>query len=367
MEGRCDTSKRLVFVLALAWAAGSAATEPSPCDVQTDAGDSEIGAILLNGRLLGEAELRMYVQIENEARKVAPRATTDDEFVAIMEILRRIDDLPAVVQEDSRDRLRNAVSDRIREAVACPDPLVQKLLSTGDPVVQLVGIRAIDPQSEHELMTRTGLVHRLLEMLADDGAVGIVRESILGAFFVDSSFDVVRAIAERLATGPDQDLARTAAVYMYAPSPFDLKFDLSDAEEHFRNGDGVLRQEAAIALTRYAGQNLSEDLRREVAAELTDMMRNTRLEGRTRGEAIEESDVLLDVPGVLETLMDLADRNQWFTGVWAVHGSTHSLVPIVRVLRDSDDPRAKRRLERLRGEVDTLEEGTREDVLFWMK
>ena len=127
----------------------------------------------------------------------------------------------------------------------------------------------------------------------------------------------------------------------------------------FVTSTGLLKQEAALALSRFQGTKMSPSIKDEVVAELVAMATETELSPLVRGEAIEQLGRYSSDPPVLESLSSLLRPEQWFFGVRGQHHAEHSLSVVVPAIANAGIAVVRPRLVELQEHIGSIEPSAR--------
>jgi len=352
-------------LLSLAPLANASGDQSSSWAVESNEDPSKT-EYLINMRALEGQEREHYVQV---SAKIEKKLQSPDPVVvvrAVEDLASEISALPECVQDDTRDALYTTISQTLAEAELDPTlkPVVTALLDSGQPRSQLIALEALGLSPEVWWVTDVPTSRRLTILLTTTDTAACVRESILGKFFVADEFDSVRAFAWTLARDEsDADLAREAAACACAAMADD-KFRPREVYGAFVTSTGVLKQEAALALSRFQGTKMSASVKDEVVAELVAMATDKNLSALVRGEAIEQLGRYAGDPLVLDSLSTLLRPELWFFGVRGHHHLEHSLSVVVPAIANADIAVVRPRLLELQKHIGSIEPEARWQVEY---
>ncbi len=323
----------LVVVCLSCWSFSKVIQQSSQTTSEDNNNEPRETDVFINWRLLEGKELESYKSLKKDIESTIAGDNAKQVTNAVKELLMRIEKLPKSVQESTREVLRHDISEHIQECHLINKNVINALLDTDKEIFQMVAIDSLeqspdawwfaDPRSTYD---------RLISLLSSKKTESSVRQAIIMAFFTSDAFENIRSLAQDFARDEtDRDLAWTAAFALCAALK-DENFKAHEVIDYFASSTGILRQEAALALTRFYYSNMSDDLRGSVIRELISMATNTKLEPVLRGEAIEEVGRYITNRNVLITLLELLQPEWWFFGVKGSHHAEHSLTAVIDAL-----------------------------------
>lgn len=306
---------------------------------------------LINLRALDGEEKRLFTESLRSIQEFAnPRNGIS--FKKAVQLIDHVLALPEVVWPSTRSALLDEIAEQLSKAGDPGRQVVVALLGSLPPH-QALAIRTL--QQEHWWLEDKVALRRVIEVLQASSTEDTVQSSILWAFFLQNAFDNVRSLALELASQENSpELARAAATTACA-SPIAEEFRAVETIRIFRTSQGILRQEAALAISRYSEPGL--ELRSQLVSAFVAMARDGSLPSFVRGEAIEQLGNFHDNPLVLHTLFALLQQDEWFFGIQDIHGPEHSLVAIISALGRGHDEAIRSRLRAL--PIDSLSERER--------
>lgn len=287
-----------------------------------------LNSIAIQCRYLEGEELILYKKIKAEIQRLSAQTQATNLKEEIIKLLKTIDTLPESVGFYTRDSLRSDLAKSIWESVEPDLSIVLSLLEESHYSIRTLALDILNSAPYKDRLVNQKIIQKLKDFLFSDDTETDLRLDIMGTFFGAGEFDEIRAFSEKLvAEHKDEELVRGAASLLCSNVPWE-KFNTKYVIKQFREGNPILRQEAALALSRLLKSDLPKDIEIKVIDEIVLMMKDSALTPYERGEAIEASSRWVDEEKVYKTLIGLLESDQWFFGSTGQHGPVHSLVKI---------------------------------------